>query len=274
MATWNLEQIQWQNFDATLVDPRFLRLAKGACLVEFNANDYVAYLSNVFRGDDELSAEIRKWGDDEKKHGLALARWVKMADPDFDFDGALAKFREVHPIAINAQTSIRGSKCQELVARCMVETGTATYYAALCDSTKEPVFKQICKFIAADEIHHYKFFLKTLEKYKKIEGLSRWARLKTVVERSIEAEDEELTLAFACGNYPDREIRREDYKEYSRDFLAIAYRLYRRPHIERASKLAVNAAGLPNKPWLTNTITTVLTGIMHMRQRAIPELHA
>ena len=274
MSLWKLDQIQWQDFDATLVDPRFLRLAKGACLVEFNANDYVAYLSNVFRGDDDLCAEIRKWGDDERQHGTALARWVKLADPNFDFDKAVAKFRKVQPIEVDAQTSIRGSKCQELVARCMVETGTATYYAALCDSTVEPVFKQICKLIAADEIHHYKFFLKTLEKYKKLEGLSRWKRFKTVVERSVEAEDEELTLAFACGNYPDREIRREDFKEYSKEFLAIAYRLYRRPHIERASKLAVNAAGLPSKPWLTKSIAAVLTGIMHLRQRAIPEVLA
>ena len=269
MALWNFDKIQWQNFDPSLVDERLLRLAKGACLVESNADDYVKYLTNIFRGDDEFCEEIREWGEDENMHGAALARWVKLVEPSFNFEKSFEKFRVVHPIAIDAEASIRGSRARELVARCMVETGTASYYSALSDASREPVFKQICKYIAADEVHHYKLFLKKLDKYKKLDGLSFWKRFQTVLERSIEVEDEELSLAFACGNYPDREIRREDHKGYVQEFMAHATGIYRKPHIEKATRLAMNAAGLPNKKWLSKPLSSVLYGAVKLRQRSL-----
>ena len=57
-----------------------------------------------------------------------------------------------------AWRSSRGSRCGELVARCIVETGTSSYDTALMDAVEEPVLKEICRNIAADELRHYKLF--------------------------------------------------------------------------------------------------------------------
>ena len=53
---------------------------------------------------------------------------------------------------------MRGSRAGELLARCVVESGTCSYYAALRDATREPVLRQICHHIAQDEARHYRLF--------------------------------------------------------------------------------------------------------------------
>ena len=60
-------------------------------------------------------------------------------------------------------SSIRGSKRGEMIARCVVESGTSSYYSAIRDATDEPVLKEIAGRIAADEYRHYKLFYETLQ---------------------------------------------------------------------------------------------------------------
>ena len=45
-----------------------------------------------------------------------------------------------------------------MIARCVVESGTSSYYTAIRDATDEPVLKEIAGRIAADEYRHYKLF--------------------------------------------------------------------------------------------------------------------
>ena len=47
----------------------------------------------------------------------------------------------------------------------MVETGTSSYYTALGEATAEPVLKQVCKLIAADEYRHFKLFYDHMRRY-------------------------------------------------------------------------------------------------------------
>ena len=49
-----MSRINWEFFDDTKVDARLLCLAKGASLVEYNSNDYVTYLRNVFADDSAI----------------------------------------------------------------------------------------------------------------------------------------------------------------------------------------------------------------------------
>src|SRR3546814_4742156 len=63
-------------------------------------------------------------------------------------------FREGFRPDVDATESIRGSRAGELVARCMVEVGTSSYYRALGDAATEPALKAICRFIAGDELRH------------------------------------------------------------------------------------------------------------------------
>ena len=113
-----------------------------ASRVEFNAPDYVTYLCNVFADRPDVKEAIHKWGGEEVQHGQALARWAELADPDFSFDDAFRRFREGYSIPTDAIESVRGSRGGELIARCVVESGTSSYYTAIKDATDEPVLKQ------------------------------------------------------------------------------------------------------------------------------------
>ena len=107
------------------------------------------------------------------QHGDALGRWATLADPSWDYGAAFARYRAGYKINTEVDASIRGSRTGELIARCMVETGTSSYYTALGDATEEPVLKAICRRIAADELRHYKTFYQYLNRYMEREELGK-----------------------------------------------------------------------------------------------------
>ena len=124
----------------------------------------------------------------------------RLADPTFDFDAGFKRFTDGFKIATDSKASIRGSRSGELVARCIVETGTSSYYAALKDATAEPVLKEICRNIAADELRHYKLFYDHLRRYLETEKIGRWKRVAVVLSRVRESEDDELAYAYYAAN--------------------------------------------------------------------------
>jgi len=135
---WTLDTINWGAFDASKVDRETLEAVKAASLVEANAPDYVTYLCNVFSDNPGIHEDIRQWGREEAQHGAALARWAQLADPEFDFDTAFERFREIQGISTDAVQSVRGSRAGEMIARCVVESGTTSFYSAIKDTTEEP----------------------------------------------------------------------------------------------------------------------------------------
>ena len=128
---WRLEDVSWDRFQGDKVDPELLKVIKAASLVEFNGADYATYLCNVFQGDEEFQSAAKAWAEEEVQHGQALARWAELADPDFDFAASFKRFTDGYSIPLEAQSSVRGSRSGELVARCIVEVGTSSYYSAL-----------------------------------------------------------------------------------------------------------------------------------------------
>ena len=114
-------------------------MAKAASLVEHNSADYADYLCNVFADDPEFQAAAREWAVEEVQHGEALGRWGELADPSFSFAESMARFRAGYRIPVDAAESVRGSRAGELIARCVVETGTSSFYSALRDASGEPV---------------------------------------------------------------------------------------------------------------------------------------
>ena len=97
---------------------------------------------------------------------------------------------------------MRGSRAGELVARCIVETGTSSYYTALMEAADEPVLKEICRNIAADEHRHYKLFYDHLRRYLTAEKIGRWRRVAVAISRMRESEDDELSYAYFAATAP------------------------------------------------------------------------
>ena len=251
---WTLDDIDWAAFDASKVDADLLRTVKAASLVEANAPDYVTYLSNVFSDDPELLAEIERWGIEEEQHGAALARWAEMADASFSFDAALAQFQEGYSIPQDVDQSTRGSRGGELLARCVVETGTSSFYSAIRDASDEPVLKQIAANLARDEFNHYKLFYDHFLRYEG-DVPSKLRRLKIALGRVNEADDDELSYAYFCANTPNGDYDREGC---AKAYQARALGLYQRRHTDRLVAMIVNACGIRISPRVAKPLTSVV----------------
>ncbi len=238
---WKISDLPWDRFVASCADPEILKIIKAAALVEFNAHDYATYLRHVFPDDAVFHEAVRTWSLEEVQHGEALGLWAERADPAFNFRSAVARYTAGYRIETVCEKSIRGSRAGELVARCIVEIGTSSYYTALADATEEPVLKALCRHIAADEIRHYKLFFNYLKQYLDRENLTRLERLKIGLSRIQESEDDELAYAYFAANSPaDASFERE---VYTSAYMIRAYGFYRREHLRRVVAMVFKACG-------------------------------
>lgn len=266
---WTLNDIPWDKFDASKVDGDILRAVKAAALVEHNAWDYVTYLKNVFNDDPDFQAAAQLWGEEEIQHGQALARWASLADPSFNFDSAMKRFAEGYQLPLDATQSVRGSRTGELIARCVVEVGTSSYYSAIRDASDEPVLKAICHKIAGDEFRHYKLFFDHYRRYQTHDPLPLWRRLMVAFGRVQEASDDELAMAYWCGNAPPESY---DRKRHSAAYALRAGRLYRPPHLRRALSMIFKACDLnPQSRWV-DRLAAIAWRALQWRNRRLARL--
>lgn len=242
---WSLDDIAWSALAPDRVDSDLLEAVKTAALVEANSADYVRYLHNVFADDPAFREAASYWGVEERQHGDALGRWAEAVDPTFSYEQSLARFRAGYQIPLDAAQSVRGSCAGELVARCVVESGTCSFYSAIRDRTTEPVLKQIAGFIAQDEARHYRLFKTHLERYLAERKLGFFERCRIAYARVAEADDDELAYAYYSANIatlptPRDYERRECARAYSRRTL----QLYELKHLRAALHMILNAANI------------------------------
>ncbi len=261
-AGWTPDDIPWDRFDPTKVDPDIVRLVKAAALVELGGQEYGDYLAGVFSDDEEFKQAAANWSVEEVQHGEVLGRWAQLADPTFDFVAAYARFRAGYALPVDATESVRGSRAGELMARCIVETGTSSYYTALHDAVDEPVLKAICRRIAADELRHFKLFYANMRRYVATDRLGRLGRLRIGLARIRESEDDELAYAYYAAQNSSAPYKRA---ENANAYAMRAYRVYRRPHIERAVAMVLKAVGLKPYGTLNGALTGTATGLLRWR---------
>lgn len=265
---WTLDDVQWSRFDASKVEPWMVTAIKAAALVEFNAPDYVSYLKRVF-SDAKTHALVEEWGKEESQHGRALGRWAEMADPAFSLKETFARFRAGYqPPHFNNDdtTSIRGSRRGEMISRCVVESGTSSYYSAIRDSTEEPVLKEIAGRIAADEYRHYKLFYEILNLQDEPD-LPFWKKLIVAVGRINESDDDELAYAFYCADVPaDRAAARPyDRADCAKSSYKTILRIYRRQHVQRLAQMVSKAVGADPQGRLTKAAGALLWRVLRFR---------
>ncbi len=149
-----------------------------------------------------------------------------------------------------------------MIARCMVEVGTSSYYSALRDGVQEPVLKEICRNIAADEIRHYKLFYKNLGRYLERDQVGLWRRLRVAVGRIAEAEDDELAYAYYAANETSRPY---DKRRYSCAYARRALALYQEHHVRRMIALVFKAVGLSPHSRLARAASRLVWRAMRYR---------
>lgn len=267
MSHWTIDDIPWDRFDPSKIEGEVVPLVKTAALVEHNSADYATYLCNVFPDDREFQNAALSWAAEEKRHGESLGRWAEAADPTFDCAASLKRFVDGYRIPVDASSSVRGSRSGELIARCVVECGTSSFYSALRDATSEPVLKAICHRIAADEFRHYKLFYTHLQRYLREERPWLISRLAVACGRFLETSDDELAFAYHCANEPDLGYdRARAHEAHSR---AVAL-YYRRHHVQRATGMMLKASGVSATGWLGRAATQVAWfHFQRLRRRAL-----
>ena len=183
---WTLDDIAWHQIRREAAAPSIglFYLVASASLMESATDLYTANLVDYFAGDDEITSWLEDhWLPEELQHGRALRRYVEAVWPEFDWEAVNRRFvEEFKPFCDIALERVRGV---EMASRCVVETGTASYYTTLSRISVDPVLSRLTRLIAEDEVRHYKHFYRYFRRYRQDQGLSRaaiapglWRRLR------------------------------------------------------------------------------------------------
>jgi len=195
---WSLDDLDLSRIEPERVrehDALFL-LVCSASFIESGSDMYTRNLIDHFADDAEVGAWLRDhWEPEELQHGAALKAYVRHVWPGFDWDTAYAGFFDEYA-RLCTMDELEPTRGQEMVARCIVEMGTTTYYQALHQACDEPVLRDLFWRIRCDEVQHYKNFFAFFRKYREIEGLHRGQVLAALVRRALELRKEDASIAL------------------------------------------------------------------------------
>ncbi len=195
---WHVDDIPYDRVEAGRVagDTDLFHHLAGASFVEIASDIYTGSLCQYYADDEAIATWLRQeWEPQELQHGEALRRYVTAVWPEFDWGAAYTRFRQDYA-PLCAPELLGPTRAQELLARCVVETGTATFYTMLHAATDEPVLRQITSHIRTDEVGHYGHFFQHFKRYRNDEGLGRLRILRTSLGRVAEFDSEDIWYAF------------------------------------------------------------------------------
>jgi hypothetical protein len=183
---WSLDDISWHEIrrDRVPQNQAFFYLVAAASLMESATHIYTENLVELFADDEEVTSWLdRYWLPEELQHGRALRHYVEVAWPGFAWEPVYRRFvEEFRPLC---DTALEPARSLEMASRCVVETGTASYYTTLSRASPEPVLAGLARRIVEDEVRHYKHFYRFFRKYRDAEQPSRaalvpalWRRLR------------------------------------------------------------------------------------------------
>jgi len=232
-ASWSVDDIPYQAlaYDRIRDDQRLFHIVASASFIEITSDLYTKNLVEFFHHDGEVVGWLKSnWEKEELQHGAALKRYVQTAWPDFDWETAYRSFLAEYSLCCTVD-QLASTKALEMAARCVVETGTATFYRMLSEVSREPVLKRLAAEISADEVRHYKHFYRYFLRYRAVEQPSRFAILRTLLNRAAEVEAEDAFYAFkavfgVCN--PHTEFQSSDYAAYRDDAVQLTKRHF--PH--------------------------------------------
>ncbi|KAF1048698.1 ferritin-like domain-containing protein [Xylophilus sp.] len=203
-AHWTIADLDFSRIDLDAVrnDETLFYLACSASFVESGSDMYTRNLIEYFQGDAEVTQWLSAhWEAEELQHGQALRAYVQHVWPEFDWEPAYRDFLAEYAGYCKVEL-LAPSRALEMSARCVVETGTATYYRALARATTEPVFIDLALRIAADEVSHYKHFYRFFRRYRDQERVGRTRVFGTVAHRiwALRSEDADCALRHIASH--------------------------------------------------------------------------
>jgi hypothetical protein len=152
-SRWSLVDIDLTRIDHDQVRDDWFTyyLVTGASFIETAADLYTNNLVLHFPDQQAREWLANRWQPEELQHGKALRAYAQAAWPGLDWERGYAGFLDEYS-RLCTMEQLEDSRTLEVVARCAVETGTATFYTALQACAREPVLKVLAGFIGCDEV--------------------------------------------------------------------------------------------------------------------------
>src|SRR6185437_7119457 len=225
-ADWSVEDIAYDSIDASLIhdNTELFYLLAAASFVEITSDLYTKNLIEFFQGDAEIENWLANfWEHEEVQHGMALKRYVQAVWPEFEWEGAYRGFFNEYGRACTMD-ALAENHALEMVARCVVEPGTSSFYRTLSEAAPEPVLKQITANISSDEVRHYKHFYRYFRDYNDRERPGRVAILRQLWKRSTDVQAEDAYIAFKhvfLVRNPGEPFTQETYDAFRASFRRI-----------------------------------------------------
>lgn len=247
-ANWNLSQVPLCAIDRTRVKSRetLFYVLTAASFVEIAADLYTDNLIQFFNGDDEAVDWLSThWKNEEVRHGQVLRAYVRHVWPEFDWDLAYNSFFQDYSRQCTIE-EFEPTRGLEMVARCVVETGTSTFYQALAKLADEPVLEGIAMRIRAEEVNHYKYFYRFFRKYRQLESPSRWHIATALRRRVFEARQDDAECALwhtYIIRHPDSTHDKAQFKLLVKQ---IAQQIKQHYPVSMAAKMLIRPLRLPN----------------------------
>jgi hypothetical protein len=222
-ATWSVDDISYESIDPSLIhdNTELFYLIAAASFIEITSDLYTRNLIEFFQGNPEIENWLANfWEHEEVQHGMALKRYVQAVWPEFDWERSYRAFFVEYGQACTME-ALAETRSLEMVARCVVETGTSSFYRTLSEVAPEPVLKEITANISSDEVRHYKHFYRYFLDYKESERPGRVAILRQLWKRSTDVKAEDAYFAFKhvfLERNPDEAFTLEAYDEFRASF--------------------------------------------------------
>jgi rubrerythrin len=229
---WSLADIPFGQIDRAAVadDRRLFYLVAAASFIEITSDTYTRNLIEFCAGEDEVVDWLENgWQHEEVQHGAALRRYVETAWPAFDWDGAYRSFHAEYMHFCGVEM-LAPTRSLEMVARCVVETGTSRFYRMLSDASQDPVLRRLAGLISVDEVQHYKNFYRFFRLYANREHPSRVDVMRQLLHRLRVIDSEDASIAFKhvrLSTCPDEPFLAGEYDAFRRSVRPMARRHYR-----------------------------------------------
>lgn len=240
---WRCEDLPWDAIDRdAVVDQRLLfYLLAVASVIEITSDVYTANLVSYFHDDAEVCGWLAQgWEPEELQHGVALRQYVQHVWPDFDWDDTYRRFHDDYVTYCQVE-HLGPTRALEMARRCVVETGTCSYYTMLSRVAPCPVLATLARNIRNDEAGHYRYFYQYFRRYREIERPPRRSVLRALVGRAVEINGEDGYIAFKHiwqQTNPGRTFHPRVYRRFERAVFGLARREY-------PFRLAVNMGTRP-----------------------------
>ena len=215
---WRIEDLDLSQIHKAAVEHNedLFFLLMSASFIETGSDTYAANLAEHYAAWPEIAAWLQEqWEAEELQHGRALRAYVEAVWPDFPWQQAYDSFFAEYS-QLCTMEELYSDQRLEMVARCVVETGTTAYYHTLRELSDEPVLTQLLGHIRNDEVNHFKHFLKYFKELQQQSPVGRARIAKALYGRlkELRESDSDVALRHVWAHkgayFTDSSIRFED----------------------------------------------------------------